>query len=316
MAKRHTRQRMDGETQVIDFIVLTALALGFYVFSRLMLKEPLIPWGAKKKRVSKQGTSKSKGKTSKGKKGKKSVGDEDEPDPFEELFSDMEEIVKKMIRFENDRFVMIAEVDPVNYFLLSPEEQEAIDRTFETWLATLHYPVQIYLQNRYVDLSDPIEKMRDIMLGQDDLPINAIEYGQSMIEDLTRWQELTPRYETKRYLAVSYQVNVKEINADNKDELEEKILQKAYNELSRRVSAAANALRKARIGVNRLDNDGIGELLYFAFNRKKAIKNRYKDIARNEMLALYTTADQDERHIELVKEMIDRDGEEKEQQAG
>nr|WP_285846752.1 hypothetical protein [Priestia koreensis] len=281
-----------------------------------MLKEPLIPWGAKKKRVSKQGTSKSKGKTSKGKKGKKSVGDEDEPDPFEELFSDMEEIVKKMIRFENDRFVMIAEVDPVNYFLLSPEEQEAIDRTFETWLATLHYPVQIYLQNRYVDLSDPIEKMRDIMLGQDDLPINAIEYGQSMIEDLTRWQELTPRYETKRYLAVSYQVNVKEINADNKDELEEKILQKAYNELSRRVSAAANALRKARIGVNRLDNDGIGELLYFAFNRKKAIKNRYKDIARNEMLALYTTADQDERHIELVKEMIDRDGEEKEQQAG
>uniref|UniRef100_UPI003F49AE50 hypothetical protein n=1 Tax=Priestia koreensis TaxID=284581 RepID=UPI003F49AE50 len=307
---------MDGETQVIDFIVLTALALGFYVFSRLMLKEPLIPWGAKKKRVSKQGTSKSKGKTSKGKKGKKSVGDEDEPDPFEELFSDMEEIVKKMIRFENDRFVMIAEVDPVNYFLLSPEEQEAIDRTFETWLATLHYPVQIYLQNRYVDLSDPIEKMRDIMLGQDDLPINAIEYGQSMIEDLTRWQELTPRYETKRYLAVSYQVNVKEINADNKDELEEKILQKAYNELSRRVSAAANALRKARIGVNRLDNDGIGELLYFAFNRKKAIKNRYKDIARNEMLALYTTADQDERHIELVKEMIDRDGEEKEQQAG
>ncbi|MCM3005719.1 hypothetical protein [Priestia koreensis] len=301
---------------MIDFIVLTALALGFYVFSRLMLKEPLIPWGAKKKRVSKQGTSKSKGKTSKGKKGKKSVGDEDEPDPFEELFSDMEEIVKKMIRFENDRFVMIAEVDPVNYFLLSPEEQEAIDRTFETWLATLHYPVQIYLQNRYVDLSDPIEKMRDIMLGQDDLPINAIEYGQSMIEDLTRWQELTPRYETKRYLAVSYQVNVKEINADNKDELEEKILQKAYNELSRRVSAAANALRKARIGVNRLDNDGIGELLYFAFNRKKAIKNRYKDIARNEMLALYTTADQDERHIELVKEMIDRDGEEKEQQAG
>lgn len=305
---------MDGETQVIDFIVLTALALGFYVFSRLMLKEPLIPWGAKKKRVGKQGTS--KGKISKGKKGKKNVVDEDEPDPFEELFSDMEEIVKKMIRFENDRFVMIAEVDPVNYFLLSPEEQEAIDRTFETWLATLHYPVQIYLQNRYVDLSDPIEKMRDIMLGQDDLPINAIEYGQSMIEDLTRWQELTPRYETKRYLAVSYQVNVKEINADNKDELEEKILQKAYNELSRRVSAAANALRKARIGVNRLDNDGIGELLYFAFNRKKAIKNRYKDIARNEMLALYTTADQDERHIELVKEMIDRDGEEKEKQAG
>ncbi|MGE7219172.1 hypothetical protein ACQKJC_22070 [Priestia koreensis] len=258
----------------------------------------------------------SKGKTSKGKKGKKSVGDEDEPDPFEELFSDMEEIVKKMIRFENDRFVMIAEVDPVNYFLLSPEEQEAIDRTFETWLATLHYPVQIYLQNRYVDLSDPIEKMRDIMLGQDDLPTNAIEYGQSMIEDLTRWQELTPRYETKRYLSISYQVNVKEINADDKDELEEKILQKAYNELSRRVSAAANALRKARIGVNRLDNDGIGELLYFAFNRKKAIKNRYKDIARNEMLALYTTADQDERHIELVKEMIDRDGEEKEKQAG
>ncbi|KOO48175.1 hypothetical protein AMD01_05055 [Priestia koreensis] len=302
---------------MIDAIVLVAMGLGFYVFAQLMLKEPIIPWGKKKKRGNKQDPPKGKGpKNKKSNNGKKNVGDEEEPDPFEELFSDMEEIVKKMIRFENDRFVMIAEVDPVNYFLLSPEEQEAIDRTFETWLATLHYPVQIYLQNRYVDLSDPIEKMRDIMLGQDDLPTNAIEYGQSMIEDLTRWQELTPRYETKRYLAISYQVNVKEINADDKDELEEKILQKATNELSRRMSAAANTLRKARIGVNRLDNDGIGELLYFAFNRKKALKNRYKDIAQNEMLALYTTADQDERHIELVKEMIERDAEEKEKQAG
>lgn len=67
-----------------------------------------------------------------------------------------------MVHLENNQFVMIAEVEPVNYYLLDQSEQNGIDAIFETWLAQINYHVRVYLQNRYVDLTDPINEIQKI----------------------------------------------------------------------------------------------------------------------------------------------------------
>jgi hypothetical protein len=212
-----------------------------------------------------------------------------------------------MIRYYDNTFVMLAGVEPVNYFLLSQSEQESIDVTFETWLAQTDYNVQFYLQNRYVDLSEPIKNMQESMKNAENLHKNTIAYGESMIEDLLAWQYNSPIYETKRYLIFTHKVNTADITADNEEELEEKIVDKAFAELQRRLMAARNQLNNARMEVEVLTNDGIADVLYHAFNRRKAVKNRFKDFGEQEMLASYITADQDEVRIELVKEAL-KDG--------
>lgn len=279
-----------------EVLVMGLLVIGLYVFARIMLKEPILPWSDKKVNLN----------VKKSSKGKKNVSgyEETEAEPFKELFSNIKEISHHMIQYHDNKFVMLCEVTPVNYFLLSDVEREAIDYTFETWLATFDYPVQFYLQNRYIDLSEPIEQMRDNMKKSNDLSEDAFDYGNRMIEDLLRWQHVAPRYETKRYIVFYENIKTSEIKADSAEELNDRTIDKAFSELYRRVNAAKSALRKSNMEVHLLTNEGIIEVLYHAFNRQKALKNRFKDIAYQEMLATYVTSDVDERRIEIVKEMI------------
>lgn len=282
-----------------DVIFLVSMALGIYIVARIILKEPLLPWKQKKEvTVQPKGNSKQKKGS---KKGEADPLEEEPTAPFQELFPHVDEVESHMIRHKDQTFSMLAEVEPVNYFLLDQEEQEGIDATFETWLSQLNYPVRIYLQNRFVDLTSPVQEIQKVMEKEDSLHPLAFQFGQNMIRDLMLWQNEQPRYETKRYLIFDYKVDVKDIKADDKEELEEKIVEKAFNELFRRLNTAKSQLRKADMNVQMLTTDGIVEVLYYGFNRRKAKKNHYRDIAEQEQLALYTTADQSASRIARVK---------------
>lgn len=285
---------------MFNFIFFLVLGTAMYVILRKTNNKPIIPSFKK----GEQGAKSVKYKKNNPNKKAKDINLEEEPKAFSDFFSDVKEIKHHMLRYNDNTFVMYTEVEPVNYFLLSQDEQEAIDVTFETWLAQTNYNVQMYLQNRYVDLTEPIKKMQETMANADNLHQNAVTYGESMVEDLLKWQYNSPIYETKRYLIFSHKINTSEITADNEEELEEKVVDKAFAELHRRVSAAKNQLQKARMNVQMLTNEGIADVLYHAFNRRRAVKNRFKDFGEQENLASYVTADQDDIRIELVKEAI------------
>lgn len=298
---------------MVDVLFLVGMGLLVYVVARVILKEPILPWKEKSDKVDYAipGVKKRKQKR------EGSPLDELEAAPFRELFGHVRGFENHMIRHNDNTFTMLAEVDPVNYFLLDQEEQEAIDAIFETWLAQLNYRIRIYLQNRFIDLTEPIQDIQQVMDDQDDLHSMAKQFGQNMINNLKSWQRSQPRYETKRYIVFDYKVEVKDIRADGADELEEKIVDKAFNELYRRVNTAKSQLRKADIGVDLLTTDGIAEVLYYGFNRRKAIKNRYRDVENQEQLALFITADQTPSRIARVKgEMEDVQSEEKTTLAG
>ncbi|OUM91089.1 MAG: hypothetical protein BAA00_16530 [Parageobacillus thermoglucosidasius] len=279
-----------------DVLIMLIFGVFLYVFYKLMVKEPILPWKDKTSDESLPFRKRAK---------KNTIPTEQEPELFENLFDYVKDITHHMIRFNDNSFALICEVEPVNYFLKSPEEQEAIDVVFETWLASIEYPVGIYTQNRYIDISEPIENMQKAMKEAEDLNEAALSFGQNMIQDLIKWQTSTPRYETKRYLIFTHKVNIHEINADSKEELEEKLIEKTFAELFRRYNAAKSQLRKADIDVYLLPTEGIYELLYYTFNRKRAVKLRFKDLIKTERNALYVTADQTDERIERLKEAIE-----------
>lgn len=289
-----------------DLLIMAVFGLFCYVFYKIMLKEPILPW-KEKTEVANVPLPNKKGK-------KKKHHSSNEPKLFEELFNEIQNIENHMIRFKDNTFTLIAEVEPVNYFLKSQDEQEQIDVVFESWLASINYSVGWYLQNRYIDISDPIKSMQKSMREAQDLNETALDYGENMIQDLLNWQRSAPRYETKRYLIFSYKINPNDINADSKEELEEKIIDKAFAELMRRFHAAKNQLRKAEIEVKLLPTEGIYELLYYTFNRRRAVKLRFRDVVEQEMNSIYVTADQSNERIEMVKEAIQANEEEQDRE--
>jgi hypothetical protein len=285
---------------MMDLLIMGLFGIAMYVFYKIMTKEPILPW--KEKQASEDTPVKGKRQ---GKKKKHEVQIEQEPNLFQELFQDIKDISNHMIRFNDNSFTLIGEVEPVNYFLKSQDEQEAIDAVFESWLATFNYPVGCYLQNRFIDISEPIENMTKSMKESEDLNEAALSFGQSMIDDLVRWQTETPRYETKRYVVFTHKINIHEITADSKEELEEKIVEKAFAELMRRLNSAKSQLRRSEITLSLLPTEGIYELLYQTFNRRKALKHRFKDMLEHETNSLYVTAIQSDDRIEVVKEAIE-----------
>lgn len=284
-------------------LIFTVLfGLGSYIFIRIMEKKPILPWKEPDpSKMMQSGAGKRKNEN------KNRMELDEEPEPFRKFLNEVTEINNHMLRYNDNTFVLIAEVDPVNYFLLSDSEQDAIDRVFETWLAQQEGHIQFYLQNRYIDLTDPIKEMQKNMKEADDLHQNALEYGESMVEDLIRWQREQPRFETKRYIIWTNQIKPSEITAEDKDELEKKIIEKAFADLFRRFNSAKQQLRKANMEVSMLTTEGLIELLYYTFNRRKAVKNRFRDLIEQEGTALYVTADQDDAHIERVREEIENE---------
>ncbi|MFJ1141121.1 hypothetical protein ACIKK6_10680, partial [Bacillus thuringiensis] len=106
---------------------------------------------------------------------------------------DIKEIDNHMIRYHDDTFVLIAEAHPVNYYLLSNMEQEAIDIKIESWLTTLEFNTKVYIQSKFVDLTDPVRKMTETMKGAKDLTPETVLYGQEVIDNLEYWQRSQPR---------------------------------------------------------------------------------------------------------------------------
>ncbi len=286
---------------LIYFLVFGIVA---YVIFKIAVKEPILPWKDKKKKSPKSNKALANNKSKSKKKNKNASYEEEEPNSFDDILQDMIDVKDHMIWLNDNRFILVAEVIPVNYFLLSPHEQENIDRIFETWTAQLEYPIRLYFQARYIDLTQPMDEIKR-NLQHDDLPYNTYEYGMSMLEELQKWQEHSPRYDVRRYILFPFKVDAKEIVADTDEEFEDKMSNKAFQETSRYLNTAKNALHKANIKVNLLTTEGIKEMLYHTFNREKALYNRFKDIDLHENFSLYSTADQDLVHIELVKEMIE-----------
>lgn len=288
-----------------DVLLILGLLLAGWIFSRIMLKEPILPW--KEKKIADSLPKGYLGNANKKKKGiEENPLEEKEARKFQELFPTVVSFDNHMLRSANNEFTMFAEVEPVNYFLRDPDEQEIIDIAFETWLASINYPVRIYLQNRFVDLTEPIEEIQRKIGGAEDLNSAAREYGENMIQELKAWQQSQPRYETKRYILFDYKVDVKELRINDEDDVEERIIDKAFNELNRRVQAARQQLRRGEMEVQLLSTDGIVEVVYYTFNRRKAMKNRYRDIERQEKLSIYVTADQTAERVAAVRGEIDR----------
>ncbi|RKJ74888.1 hypothetical protein D7X33_18960 [Butyricicoccus sp. 1XD8-22] len=286
-----------------DLIFLACAGLVFYIAYCYVSKQPLIP--SKKNREK----AKQKKKDQRNQVNKKLYDEilvEEEAVPFDQFYPDVIDIKDGVIIQSDYWYSMVAKVIPVNYYLLDEDEQAKIDKDFESWLSQLDGALpRIYVQNRFIDLTEDIERIQQTMLEQDDLNEAALQYGKYVLEDLNQFQIERPRFEQKFYLIYDHQVNISDLRIEDGDDVDEKALEKAKVEINRRIATAQSHLSKAQNEVIRLSSAEIIEMLYHLFNRRKARKNRFRDINKHESMSLYSTADQSAEHIAEVKEAID-----------
>jgi type IV secretory pathway VirB4 component len=184
-------------------------------------------------------------------------------------------------------------VKSINFDLMSPNEQEAVEYAYQGFLNSLYFPVQIFLRSQKVDIGPYIERLDKIRTEHDNMLLALL------MEDYINYIDVlahsTNIMDKKFYVVVPYassptQEKALESNKSfitgvvelfSKKEqhvvINERELEKAKTELRNRVQAVMGGLMQCGIKSLPLDTEELIELYYETYNPDTATRQHIKN---------------------------------------
>ena len=249
-------------------------------------------------------------------------------------FMEFDRILDKMIvQNGGSRFTMAIRCKGINYDLMSEVEQLSVEEGFITFLNTLKYPIQLYVQAQNIDLKGNVTKYKNNIeeLTKDyndinekynklasafdvdereleqvtkerDRITNVYEYAHDIIKYVEKMSTNKSLLQRKFYVLLSY--NTSEINAVDKFSKDE-IIEMCSTELMTRCKGIISALSSCSVSGEILDSNELADLLYSAYNRDDKSLMSVREAIESGMLRLYSTSeDAFERKEEKLEEYL------------
>lgn len=250
-------------------------------------------------------------------------------------FMEFDKISDNMIIQEKEtKFTMVIQCKGINYDLMSEIEQMAVEEGFITFLNTLKYPIQLYVQARAVDLKKSMNIYKQNMselenkfkVAEDKFvdisnEINAdyqdiknareeknkyqhiLEYGQDITKYVERISLNKHVLQRKYYIVLSYHKSeVTTTTEFTKDE----IYDICYRELQTRALSLISALSACSVQGTILDSNGLAELLYISYNRDDEKLLDIRTALESGFYRLYSTSkDVFEKKEELMRKQVE-----------
>lgn len=183
----------------------------------------------------------------------------------------------------------------INFDLMSPQEREAVEFSYQGFLNSLYFPVQIFIRSQKVDLRPYLERIDKIRTEQDNMLLGLLM--EDYIAFLADISQQTNIMDKKFYLVIKYpdaEVDVRRalkqstsfftglagIFGSGKSDhvtIDENTLEKAKTELRHRVQAAMQGLAQCGVQSLPLDTEELIELYYDAYNPDTATRQQIKD---------------------------------------
>lgn len=256
-------------------------------------------------------------------------------------FIHFDKIANDMIYQKNgERYTMVIECKGINYELMSEIEQMAVEEGFQTFLNTLKFPIQLYVQTRSIDLSENIKRYKersnefearrqDIVTkynqAEDDIdttPEELIELKKQKLKysniaeyvsDITKYVERMAlnKYLLQRKFYVILSYNKSEIVTTEKFSKEE-YEEMCYRELYTRAQGIIGSLMACSVQGKVLTSNQLAELIYISLNKDDEKALNIRNALESGFYRLYSTSDdvrikkQEMLDEEIKKESIKR----------
>lgn len=254
-------------------------------------------------------------------------------------FMEFDKIVDNMIVQENGtKFTMAVKCKGINYDLMSEIEQLAVEEGFITFLNTLRFPIQLYVQAQNIDLKgaintykqnassirDEYEEANKIytnlieQFDSDEIEIekaeekrervlNVYEYAADIINYVERLSLNKNLLQRNFYVLVSYYTS--EITSASTFDKNE-IINICYNELLTRAQTIISALASCSVSGEVLTSNDLADLLYMAYNRDDKGFLSVREAIESGFYRLYSTSeDVFMKKQEKLQEQIDVEAE-------
>ena len=203
------------------------------------------------------------------------------------------EIRDGIVIMNDGSFRSVVMVKSVNFDLMSPQEQEAVEYSYKGFLNSLYFPIQIFIRSQKVDLQPYIERLDKIRSEHDNMLLAMLM--EDYIDYIDQLSQQTNIMDKKFYVVVPYFPHADVQKAltqsknfitglmglfQNKEQhvvVNEADLEKAKTELRNRVQAVLQGLLQAGVQGLPLDTQELIELYYDTYNPDTATRQQLKN---------------------------------------
>lgn len=203
------------------------------------------------------------------------------------------EIRDGIVIMDDGSFRSVIMVKSINFDLMSPQEREAVEYSYQGFLNSLYFPVQIFIRSQKVDMQPYINKLDKIRTEHDNMLLAVLmdDYigyidqlsVQTNIMDKKFYVVIPyfPVLDAQRALTASKNLFSGVFNLfQNKQQhvvVNEPDLIKAKDELRNRVQAVLGGLMQCGIQGLPLDTQELIELYYDTYNPDTATRQQLKN---------------------------------------
>lgn len=192
-------------------------------------------------------------------------------------------------------------VKSINFDLMSPQEQEGVEYSYQSFLNSLYFPIQIFVRSQKVDIGPYIEKLDKIRAEHDNMLLALLM--EDYIVYMENLAQQTNIMDKKFYIVIPYFPHESVVKATTQSKnfvsgiaglfsskqphvvINEDDLEKAKSELRNRVQAVLGGLMQSQIQGLPLDTQELIELFYDSYNPDTATRQQLKNF--NELNADY-----------------------------
>ena len=205
------------------------------------------------------------------------------------------EIRDGIVIMNDGSFRSVLMVKSVNFDLMSPQEREAVEYSYQGFLNSLYYPVQILVRSQKVDMRPYLEKLDKIRSEHDNMLLALLM--EDYIEFMSNITQQTNIMDKRFYIVIPYiptSLDAQKAVEASKNFLgnlmgafqgakeqhvviNESELEAAKTELRNRVQAALAGLLQCGLQGLPLDTQELIELYYDAYNPDTATRQQLKN---------------------------------------
>jgi|ERR1035437_1769869 hypothetical protein len=216
------------------------------------------------------------------------------------------EIRDGIVILNDGTYRSVVMVKSINFDLMSQQEQEAVEYSYQGFLNSLYFPLQIFIRSQKVDLEPYLEKLDKIRTEHDNMLLAMLM--EDYINYMDQLSKQTNIMDKKFYVVIPFSpvmtpqrtltssrsffsgflglLNTKERHIT----INEAELEKAKTELRNRVQSVLSGLMQCGIKGLPLDTQELIELYYDTYNPDTATRQQLKNF--NDMTADVVTKGQ------------------------
>jgi hypothetical protein len=199
------------------------------------------------------------------------------------------EIRDGIVIMNDGTFRAVVMCQSINFDLMSPQEREAVEFSYQGFLNSLYFNIQIFVRSQKVDLQPYIEKLDKIRSEHDNMLLALLM--EDYIGYMMTIAEQTNIMDKKFYVIIPFE-NVMDTQQaikagknffstimGKKEQhivINENNLEQAKTELKNRTQTVMNGLRNCQVSSVSLDTQELIELYYDAYNPDTATRQKLK----------------------------------------